>query len=120
MPAMGLERVTVPATPAGVTLYKPQIWNKKTQGDTDEGVVPQDEYISILTVNITYLSYRVCKWLGKLPYDILMVQEHRKHNKQGMGNIQGYSMFFSPAQITHTRKRKRSAGESITREEGWP
>ena len=36
-----------------------------------------------------------------------MVQQHLKHNKKGMGKKLGYSVVFSPAHITHTRKRKK-------------
>ena len=40
-----------------------------------------------------------------------MVQEHHTHNEQGMGKILGYSMVFSPTQITHIRKRKKGRGQ---------
>ena len=107
---MGMDRVTTPATPAGVTVYRPKIWHGTCPGGPDGGTNPQDEYLSILTVNVTYLSPRVRKWLGSLPYDIIMVQEHHKHTLKSMGKITGYSMIFSPAHVTHVKKRRKGKG----------
>ena len=41
-----------------------------------------------------------------------MVQEHHKHSKQSMGRINGYSMVFSPAQVTHVKKRRKGKGNA--------
>ena len=39
-----------------------------------------------------------------------MVQEHHKHTLRSMGNIKGYSVIFSPAQVTHVKKRRKGKG----------
>ena len=72
---------------------------------------PEEEFLGIVTVNVTYLSQRVRKWLGELPYDIIMIQEHHRHSKQGMGKIPGYSIIFSPAHLTQVRKRRQGRGK---------
>ena len=111
MPAMGAARPggnqrENQTIPAGVTIYHPKLWDGRRGGDVD----PQEEHLTILTVNVTYLSPRVRKWLGSLPYDIIMIQEHHKHSLQSMGKIQGYSMIFSPAHVTHVKKRRKGKG----------
>ena len=93
--------------PDGVTINYPKIWDGRRNGEEGE-----EEYISIVTVNITFLSKHVRKWLEDLPYDIVMIQEHHKHTKQGFGTIRGYSAIFAPAQVTGSRKRK-GQGKSI-------
>ena len=57
-----------------------------------------------------FLSQRVRKWLGELPYDIVMIQEHHRHCRQGIGRIHGYSIVFAPAKITQARKRRQGRG----------
>ena len=110
MPAMGQERITAPAAPAGVTLFPPKIWNQRSQAEEEGGLPAQDEHLSILTVNITYMSVRVRKWLSTLPYDIIMIQEHHKHTRKSLGRIDGYSIIFSPAHVTHVKKRRKGKG----------
>ena len=110
MPALGLDRVEAQATPAGVTVFRPKMWDGSRPPGPDGSPAPQDEHLSILTVNITYLSARVRKWLESLPYDIIMVQEHHKHTLRSMGKIHGYSIIFSPAQVTHVKKRRKGKG----------
>ena len=106
IPAMGGFRPDADGVPAGVMVYHTRLWDGRRQGEDN----PREEYLTILTVNITYLSPRVRKWLGDLPYDVIMVQEHHKHSKQSMGKIKGYSMVFSPAQVTHVQKRRKGKG----------
>eukprot|EP00973_Karenia_brevis_P088234 12235037-Karenia_brevis.AAC.1 len=50
---------------------------------TQEAGGRQVHGIKICTVNITNTSKRVMAWLAKLPYEVIMVQEHHKvHKKQ--------------------------------------
>ena len=106
IPAIGGTAPRMTEVPAGVTIYQPRIQGSGAGG----GRTPEEDHLTILTVNITYMSARVRKWLGTLPYDIVMIQEHHKHCRKGMGYISGYSMIFSPAQVTHIKKRKRGKG----------
>eukprot|EP00973_Karenia_brevis_P038720 5343797-Karenia_brevis.AAC.1 len=56
-------------------------------------------------------------WLAKLPYDVIMVQEHhRAHNRQLDTSFiaKKFSMVFSPASTTVIDKH----GKTI-QQEGW-
>ena len=104
---MGAQPQRSGPVPAGVSIYHPKIWD----GRRFEEPNPEEEFLSIVTVNITYLSQKGRKGLGELPYNIIMIQEHHRHGKQGMGKIPGFSIVFFPAHITQVRKRKKGRGK---------
>ena len=106
IPAMGGVAPEPTEVPAGVTIFHRRIYERRLP----DGEAPEEDHLTILTVNVTYMSARVRKWLGSLPYDIVMIQEHHKHCRKGMGTHQGYSMIFSPAHVTHVEKRRKGKG----------
>ena len=96
MPALGIAPQRHSDPPTGLFIKQPQMWDGRRKVGEEN---PAEEFLSIMTVNITYLSHRVRKWLDKLDVDVVLVQEHHKHTKQGMRKTHGYSMIFSPAHV---------------------